>query len=351
MHDDPAHSPERRSSRAVAGYFDGHIAQPHQVTLAVTHDTLQIRSTDGVIATAWPLSRIAVAGRADDAVSLRCRRDVSRLVVPAATFRELLAPRIRTGFGLLGWGIAVIGCLIVLLLAVLLVDMLPNLLLPAIPAGWYQRIGGVTETALLAQHPRCAGVDGQQALDVFVDRLTPYGAVRPGRLIVSDNPLVNAFTLPGGDVILMHGLIASARSGDELAGVIAHELGHVAHRDPDRRLLRQLGLGAVTAALGWNQLGGDATRGLVGMSYGRAAETAADAFAISTLRAAGLRADGLGMFLARSSAEQDALAFLSDHPSTADRVARTREPATGQAAFTEREWRAIRDICARTSLI
>jgi Zn-dependent protease with chaperone function len=349
MRDDHIGVSEPRSGRAIAGYFDGHIAQSHQVMLAVTHDMLQIRSTDGVIATAWPLARIAVTARADDAVSLGCRREIGRLMVPGTTFSQLLEPHLRSGSGLRRWGVIAIGFLILLLVA-LLVEMLPNLMLPAVPASWDYRLGRVTEATLLAQHPRCTGETGQQALNAFVDRLMPNRVLRTGRLIVSDNPVINAFALPRGDVILLRGLIRSARSGNELAGVIAHELGHVVHRDSDRRWLRQLGLGAITAVFGWNQLGGEAARSLVAISYGRAAETAADDFAISTLRAAGLRADGLGSFLARSSVDRGIFAFLSDHPSAADRVARTREPAKGQPAFTALEWLAIRDMCGPTNL-
>ncbi|MDX7324874.1 M48 family metalloprotease, partial [Providencia rettgeri] len=55
-------------------------------------------------------------------------------------------------------------------------------------------------------------------------------------------PMVNAVTLPGGRIVVFDGLIRAAKSPDEVAGVVAHEIGHVRHRDVMEGLLRQFGL-------------------------------------------------------------------------------------------------------------
>jgi predicted Zn-dependent protease len=314
----------------------------------VLRDELHIRTAGAT--TVWRLRAIAISADPDAVVTLRLAHDPARLVLPAAVFAAHLAPHMRRRPGRrTGWPIALVGCLAVVLAAVLLVDSLPNLLLRILPNAWDARLGDLVEAGLLSRHRACTGADGQRALEAFVARLVRNGAVAPAHLIVADDPLVNAFTLPGGDIVLMRGLIATSHDGDELAGVIAHELGHVAHRDPDRQLLRRLGIGAVTAAIGWHDVGGQASGTLVALSYGRAAETTADEFAVTVLRAAGLRADGLGRFLARTAADHDATAFLSDHPSTADRIARTAQPPTGEPAFTAPDWQSIRAICAPTA--
>ena len=116
---------------------------------------------------------------------------------------------------------------------------------------------------------------------VMVARLRAAGGIEPAvRIAVLDDRMVNAPTLPGGRVLVMRGLIDKAQDGAELAGVIAHELGHVAHRDPTTLLLRQLGIGFITASLGWNDAlanaGGIAQDGLPCL-YSRRAEAAADA--------------------------------------------------------------------------
>ncbi|MGI5819396.1 MAG: M48 family metalloprotease [Armatimonadota bacterium] len=58
------------------------------------------------------------------------------------------------------------------------------------------------------------------------------------RFIVLDSPEVNGFALPGGWVFVTAGLLETMNSEDELAAVMAHELGHVANRDFQRVLLR-----------------------------------------------------------------------------------------------------------------
>ncbi|KAH2840384.1 hypothetical protein KXW36_001407, partial [Aspergillus fumigatus] len=50
-------------------------------------------------------------------------------------------------------------------------------------------------------------------------------------------PVPNAFALPGGKVFVLQGLLDKAESPDELAGILAHELGHLKHHDNMRGLI------------------------------------------------------------------------------------------------------------------
>ena len=64
------------------------------------------------------------------------------------------------------------------------------------------------------------------------------------RLPIAPEPAVlrsgmqNAFALPGGRIYVLSGLVTKAETPDELGGILAHELGHVSHRDGLRRLIR-----------------------------------------------------------------------------------------------------------------
>src|SRR6185369_3292816 len=51
------------------------------------------------------------------------------------------------------------------------------------------------------------------------------------------NPIPNAFALPGGKVYLFSGLLAKAENAEEIAGILAHEMGNVKHRDNIRNLI------------------------------------------------------------------------------------------------------------------
>ena len=68
----------------------------------------------------------------------------------------------------------------------------------------------------------------------------------------------NAFALPGGHIYVFQGLIDRAETPDELAGVIAHEVGHVAHRDGTRSVLEGAGLSLLFGMLLGDFVGGGA---------------------------------------------------------------------------------------------
>ncbi|MBM3472197.1 MAG: hypothetical protein FJX75_02850 [Armatimonadetes bacterium] len=62
----------------------------------------------------------------------------------------------------------------------------------------------------------------------------------PFRFCILDSPEANAYSLPAAHIFVTRGLLARVRSDDELAGVLAHEVGHVADRDFQRIVARQL---------------------------------------------------------------------------------------------------------------
>ena len=74
----------------------------------------------------------------------------------------------------------------------------------------------------------------------LVNRIVRHSDARiPVRLRIIDSPQVDAFTLPGGYMFVNTGLILETRSEAELAGVVAHEVAHVADRDATRELTQQ----------------------------------------------------------------------------------------------------------------
>jgi predicted Zn-dependent protease len=74
---------------------------------------------------------------------------------------------------------------------------------------------------------------------------------------IVNTPVVNAFALPGGHIYLTRGLIERTDDGAEFAGVLAHEIGHVAARHGVRKLQRQLRTGSLVNVLYNTILGGE----------------------------------------------------------------------------------------------
>jgi beta-barrel assembly-enhancing protease len=353
----------------MARFFDGARAAAHEVTPQLAADTLLIRAAEGTLLATWPIADIRVRDRPDrsGAVTLSHREDPARLVIAdQAVLRALSSAGVRIPIPRrwrpLHW-VALSGALLAVLVgAVLLLDLLPRIVALALPVAWEDRFGAWTERSALRDQRRCTGPDGQRALDTLVARLRQAGGIdRPVRITVLNDPTVNALTLPGGRIVVMRGLIDKVDDGAELAAVIAHEMGHVAHRDPTTLLLRQLGLGVAAATFGWNDaLGGAAglAQGFLALSYSRRAEAAADAAAQQYLTRAGLRADGLGRFFARlevleghggdrqvGDPQDGGIPWLATHPPTEQRRAEATRSTAGAAPFTEAEWAALRTIC------
>lgn len=155
----------------------------------------------------------------------------------------------------------------------------------------------------------------------------------------------NAFAMPGGRITVTRGLLREARSTEELAGVLAHELAHVELRHPFRRFLERVGVRAGIALLA-SFAGVDATSWLgkgadvVSLTYSRSDERAADSRAVELLLDAGISPRGLAAFFERETGGRSAggvdraLAFTRTHPLTADRLALLQsapEPAKAMA--------------------
>ena len=158
---------------------------------------------------------------------------------------------------------------------------------------------------------------------------------------VVDDDEINAFAGPAGHIYVHTETILKARNASELAGVIAHEVGHVALRHVANNYNRQRNtqIGQSILVAGASILGGGAMgsvahlgTGLAAMAYlnsfGREAEMEADAFAVEVLNEAGYDPSGLVTFFRtlthEAQGQGQAPSFLSSHPTTADRVESTR---------------------------
>jgi beta-barrel assembly-enhancing protease len=157
----------------------------------------------------------------------------------------------------------------------------------------------------------------------------------PFRFRVVDNDEINAFAGPAGYVYVHTAILKKARNVSEVAGVVAHEVGHVVKRhvaqNYDRaknaNMLKEAGVVAATLVVGGPvanlaNLGG----GLAAMAYvnsfGREAETEADAFAVEVLPKAGYDPEGLVTFFQTIQREygNGGLSFLESHPAPSDRI-------------------------------
>jgi Zn-dependent protease with chaperone function len=144
---------------------------------------------------------------------------------------------------------------------------------------------------------------------------------------VRQSPTVNAVALPGGHIIVYTGLLDKVSSENELAFVLAHEMGHFAHRDH----LRGMGRAVVFITISTLLLGTDSSiskmlanaLNLTEMSFSRRQETRADEFALETLYCDYGHVAGATDFFEKISNAQEPGKFghfLASHPESQKRI-------------------------------
>ena len=154
---------------------------------------------------------------------------------------------------------------------------------------------------------------------------------------------LNAFALPGGYIYVNRGLIKAARNEGELAGVLAHEMAHVAQRHGTSQVSKaygaQLGLGLLSGVLGGrdNRLGmaeqivGSLGLNALFMKFSRNAENEADRVGARMMASAGYDPMGMASFFdllaSRQGGGGGVPGFLSSHPSPRNRSANIRAQA------------------------
>jgi beta-barrel assembly-enhancing protease len=230
------------------------------------------------------------------------------------------------------WGIvlAVIGGLV--LFVWFGSDLLVEWAVDRIPVEWEQKLGESAYRDFLRQQTVLKEGPAVATVNEITQRLTERISDNPYKFEISvvKSDVVNAFALPGGYVVVFTGLLQKAESGEEVAGVLSHELNHVLQRHGLDRMVKQIGvIGIVTIVLGDQQ-------GLIGLmkqigvelltlKFGRAQETEADVNGLRLLYRAKIDPAGMVTFFERLSGQEEGrVEWLSSHPMSAGRAARLK---------------------------
>lgn len=223
-------------------------------------------------------------------------------------------------------------------------------------------IGRAVAANLMGKYPLWKNAAATRYVNLIGQWLAVHGE-RPEifggyRFALLDTPELNAFSAPGGIVLLSHGLLLAAESEDELAAVIAHELCHLSARDPVKAIKSERTKALGTFAAGELTAGSsevvkvfqgsilDVTGTLLQKGYSRGQEKAADLGALTLLEASGYRRAALRSMLEKLSEKEKAKAkVFSAHPPCRDRIAyvdekvkddgRAGEPPARQARFSK----------------
>lgn len=194
-------------------------------------------------------------------------------------------------------------------------------------------VGRITSRALMDT----SGVDTDPLLQDWVKRIgakvgarSPRKDIKPEFTILGTD-IANAFTLPGGSVFVTRGLLDSVDSDDELAGVLAHETGHVAKK----HAIQQIEGNLIFAALGLtlNRTGNQGAATITSvynvfraLHKSREMEAQADDEGLTFAYEAGYDPNGLVEFFSGISGGRQSFldAYLATHPTPEKRIAAAR---------------------------
>jgi predicted Zn-dependent protease len=231
--------------------------------------------------------------------------------------------------------------------------LIPALLLSASTAGAALNLISVRDEIALGQ--RAQQQVRRQVPELGDSRVTSYvrslgrriatradGPRYPYSFHVANYREINAFALPGGPIWIHRGTIDAARTEAQLAGVIAHEVAHIANRHAGQQITKgsfaNAGLGILDALIGNGtasqiaRLGAGVAAQATMMKFSRDDEREADVKALQYMKRAGYDPRGMVEFLRVLRAQQgrdpgSVQTFFASHPAPAERIRRLEQEA------------------------
>jgi Zn-dependent protease with chaperone function len=342
-----------------ASYFDGHSATLRPVELQVREGKLHLAGE--AIAKAYRLAELRLAEPFRHTPALVYLPDGGHCEVRGEDAHAVLAEAMGVKPSLsVRWQQRWPAALAALALLLALGGAIWFYVLPAaaekiaenIPASLDEKIGasalqGLEKHLLLPTHLSAERVATMRA--VLAD-ITPAQARHPLRLLVRNAPTLgaNALALPDGTIVVTDQLanaifdstvLTAGAQKQALAGILAHEIGHVQLRHSVRVLTRSSLTAAGSAALfgDFSAVAAGLPALLSNLHYSRAMETDADSYAIEVLARKGWSTEPLALTFewleqvnktdpgrAMPGWMRQTLPYASSHPGTAERIARLR---------------------------
>jgi len=199
-----------------------------------------------------------------------------------------------------------------------------------------EELGDLFKDIIWDQYPTIKDNAADSALHQITARLiesidsTPYRY----QFTIIDSEEINAFTIPGGNIYVFSGLIELTETPEELAAVLAHEIGHAEKRHVVDKLVKELSITAIVTILS----GGDPSvltqilKDIIGNSFSRGQEEEADEYALKLLEDAHIAPKSLARFFERLN-EKDLdynrnLEILMTHPHNDSRIDKARRYRT-----------------------
>lgn len=201
-----------------------------------------------------------------------------------------------------------------------------------IPVTWDKKVGDQAEAGLKEFGAICASPETVRDLRKFLPYFREADTPHQYDIQVLKSPIENAFALPGGKITVFSATVQKAKNYEELAGILAHEVGHVERRHGMQQLSQYMALRLMlTLAFGMTDdgsilsLAADAGALLLLLKNSRDHERDADSFAAEKLAQSGISSKAIRDFFDRIHKEHKSEIskvpdFILTHPADEDRI-------------------------------
>lgn len=231
-----------------------------------------------------------------------------------------------------------------------------------IPYSIEKKLGNIVIADMADEFKQCDDKESMASLQKISDRL--YGSLDNKNLkpeiYLFKSYIPNAFSLPGGKIAILSEFLADAKSENEIAGVLAHEMGHMVKRDSLEAFVESQGLSLIAGMIGssgaYGSIAEFATL-MQAMNYSRKKEFAADEFGTKLLIESGYSPKGLSAFLYRMDKQDSFMSeamkyveFLSTHPDTKERIRRIDKiggTKKYRPSLTPEEFKKLQQACSK----
>lgn len=354
-----------------AVFYDGHTATAHKVEVVLDrHHAKIIANENTTTPQHWLLEEITIIQKPKDKLpaifSYRDEPDAQLVFDSHLHYLTLLAALpARERYGIqwrLPLGILAVFCGLVFLTLVGIPRAAENLV-PLIPRAYDAKLGQQALSSFTEDQSLCDAPEAVAMLEKIVSQLseeTETGATYPITIVKS--PVENAMILPGGFIILYSGLLNNADSIDEIAGILAHEMGHEHYRHGMQRLLHVSGMSLLIDSFTGGAGIAYAAMFISQLDYSRDQERAADRFALELMQEKGFNPAALRNFFQRQKDkfslkawQNELLGYFSTHPTSDERLEAidafiSKQPPPMPAMHVSAEdWNTISRACVGES--
>lgn len=362
----------------LARYLDGMTSQSRDVSLSMTDQSL-ILSIDNIALATWAYAKIFVKedwmNPKGAILGYKDNPDASLIIHNAQQFERIqqkLHRRHQATFVIptqyRHLFLMAVGAVAAAFLLFPVISHVASWATYLIPNSAENKLGQVVVDEMADEFGVCDDKAALASLQKITKRLSVASGEKNTNpeIYIFKSKDANAFSLPGQKIAVLSAFLNDAASENEIAAVMAHEMGHMVKRDSLEAFVQSQGIGIIVGLISSSgSYGGIAEFAsfMQNMNYSRKKEFRADEYGAKLLLKAGYSPEGLSSFLSRmdkgemekflgKSAEY--VEFLSTHPDTKERVKRIKtyskkSTATYTPSLTPDEFSKLKNACHAVS--